>query len=244
MVLMICDDEREELEAAARIVSEYARAHAEVSLVVKSFSNPFDMLDEIHAHGAPDILLLDICMPGITGVEVAREISGQSKEGTDIIFLTTSSEFAVEAFSLRAYDYLTKPYTKERLTDTLLRVVEKRRSRLFLPLLCGREIHRVDLLSVLYAEVKNHSVEVHLCSGRCLKTYTPLSEMKEHFFRAEGFLAVGASYLVNLRYVQSLLLTELEMANGDRIPVPRRLRGEVRDRYFDFYAKEAMKHDT
>ena len=109
MNLMICDDQQSELDTMRQIVSEYALAHAALSLSVKCFQNPFDMLAEIDRSGAPDIALLDICMPGILGTEVAREILGKSAEDTDVIFLTTSPDFAVEAFALHAGDYLTKP---------------------------------------------------------------------------------------------------------------------------------------
>ena len=128
MNVMICDDQAEELENMKQIVSEYAATHSELSIDTKCFSNPFDMLDEIEKSGAPDIALLDICMPSVLGTEIAREIQSKSEESTDIIFLTTSADFAVEAFSLHVSDYLTKPYTKERLTDALDRVIEKRRS--------------------------------------------------------------------------------------------------------------------
>lgn len=191
MNLMICDDQKSELENMRQIVSEYALTHTELSLAVKCFVNPFDMLDEIDKSGAPDIALLDICMPGILGTEVAREILGKSTDDTDIIFRTTSPDFAVEAFALHAGDYLTKPYAKQRLTDPLDRVIEKRRNRLYIPVSCGKEIHRIDLYTVLYAEAKNHTVEIHLKFGRCLKTHTTLTAFKPVFETANGFAAVG-----------------------------------------------------
>lgn len=241
MNLMLCDDQKSELENMRQTVSEYALAHSELSLAVKCFSNPFDMLDEIYKNGTPDIALLDICMPGILGTEVAREIIGKSGDNTDIIFLTTSSDFAVEAFALRAGDYLTKPYTAQRLINTLGRVIEKRRNRLYIPVLCGKEIYRIDLYNVLYAESKNHSAEIHLKSGKCLKTNTTLKELKNNFCKANCFATVGASYIVNLRCVESLLDAILEMSNGDHIPVPRRLRAELKKQYFDFYTREATE---
>ena len=123
--------------------------------------------------------------------------------------------------------------------DTLDRVIEKRKRHLFIPVLYGKEVHRIDLYQVLYAEARNHSVEIHLKSGKCLKTHTTLTEMRQLFQQVSGFAAVGASYLVNLRCVQSILETTLEMTNADQIPVPRRLRGELKKQYFDFYTKEA-----
>lgn len=239
MNLVICDDRKSELENIRQAVSEYALAHSELSLAVKCFQNPFDMLEDISRSGAPDIALLDICMPGILGTEAAREILKKSEDDTDIIFLTTSSDFAVEAFALHAGDYLMKPYSRQRLGEALDRVIEKRRHRLYVSVLCGREIHRIDLYTVLYTETRNHSMEIHLSSGRCLETGKNSTELKNIFQSADGFVTVGASYTVNLRCVQSMLETTLEMSNGDRIPVPRRLRKELKKQYFDFYTKEA-----
>lgn len=239
MLCMICDDQRREIENMEQIVSEYAKVHPEISLCIQSFSRPFDLLEEIDRNGAPDIVLLDICMPGVLGTEIAREIQSKNDETTDIIFLTTSPDFAVEAFALHVNDYLTKPYTKKRLTDTLDRVIEKRRRRLYVPIRCGNEIRRVDLHTVLYAEAKNHSMEIHLKSGNCLKTRMTLTELRVLFQNLSGFAAVGASYIVNLRCVQSLFPTVLEMVTGETIPIPRRLRSQLKKQYFDFYTREA-----
>ena len=199
------------------------------------------MLDDINKNGVPDIALLDICMPGILGTELAKEIQNKSEGQTDIVFLTTSSEFAVEAFALHVNDYLTKPFTKERLTDTLDRLIKKRSKRLFLPVMCGREIHRIDLYQVLYMESKNHNVEIYLKSGKSIKTHTALAEIKDVLSGTEGFISVGASYIVNLRCVQSVLQTELVMTNGQIIPIPRRHRSDVKEQYFHFYLEEATK---
>ena len=241
MNIAICDDQKSELEKIRQIVSDYVLSHSELSAEIRCFSNPLDMLDDISTNGVPDIALLDICMPGVLGTEIAKEIQNKSGDNTNIIFLTTSSDFAVEAFALHVNDYLTKPFTKERLTDTLERVVEKRKRRLFVPITCGREIHRIDLYQVLYMESKNHNVEIYLKSGKTVTTRTALTDIKNLFSNISGFISVGASFIVNLRCVQSVLQTELIMANGQSIPVPRRIRNDIKERYFDFYREEAMK---
>lgn len=241
MNIMICDDQINELENIKQIVSDYAKARPELFITIGCFLNPSDMLDDINRNGVPDIALLDICMPGVLGTEIAKELKNKSEDNTDIIFLTTSSDFAVEAFALHVNDYLKKPFTKDRLVDTLDRVIEKRNKRLFVPVVCGREIHRIDLYQVLYMESKNHNVEICLKSGKNLKTYATLAEMKNLLNDVKGFISVGASYIVNLRCVQSVIQTELIMINGQSIPVPRRLRNDVKERYFDFYREEAMK---
>lgn len=240
MKIVICDDQKAELEDIKQIVAEYAEAHLEFSIAIKCFDKPFEMLDEIDRNGVPDIALLDICMPGVLGTEIARELLKRSENSTDIIFLTSSHEFAVEAFALHANDYLTKPYTKERLTETLEKAVERRRRHQYIPIQCGNEIHRVDLDHVIYVESKNHRIEIHLKSGRRLETRTTLTELKELFLGVSGFAMIGVSYIVNFRYVQSLLPTTMEMVTGETIPVPRRLRTELKKQYFDFCIKEAI----
>ena len=184
--------------------------------------------------------LLDICMPGILGTEVAKELQSQTEEGTDIIFLTTSAEFAVEAFALHAEDYLKKPYTAERLTDTLDRVIEKRWKRLYALIQCGKETTRVDLYTVLYGELREGHLEIRLRSGAMLAARMSLAKFGELFQDLTGFVMVGASYLVNLRCVQNLHQATLEMSNGDLIPVSRRLRNDLKKQYFDFYREEAL----
>ena len=235
---MICDDQKSELEKIAQLISEYAELHSELSLKIKCFSAPFEMLEEIDKNGAPDIALLDICMPGILGTQIAQEVLDKSENATDIIFLTISRDFAVEAFSLHVSDYLTKPYTKKRLTEALDSVIEKRRKRMYAIIQCGKEIHRIDLYDILYVEVKNHTVEIHLNSGHSLKTYITLTELKSLLKDISGFAEVGASYVVNFRYVDRFRDTVIEIANGDMVPVPRRLRSELKRQYFDFYTKE------
>ena len=242
MYLTICDDQKSELEAMQLIVSDYAAAHPELSITVQCFLNPSELLDVVSKNGAPDIALLDICMPGVLGTDVAKELKEKSDGAADIIFLTTSTDFAVEAFALHAEDYLLKPFSKEKLTETLDRAIEKRKKCFFVPFSCGREIHRVDLYHVAYLESKNHIVEIYLKSGKKMKMRDALAEIKQQFSGVSGFLSVGASYFVNLRCVQSVLPAELILTNGHKIPVPRRFRSEVKEQYFAFYRGEATKH--
>ncbi len=121
------------------------------------------------------------------------------------------------------------------------RAAERREKRLFVPINCGRDVHRVDLHRVLYGEARNHGVEIYLKSGVTLNTRMTLTDIKNLFAPTDGFISVGASYIVNLRCVQSFLQSDLLMTNGKSVPVPRRLRNSVREQYFEFYCREATK---
>ncbi|MFR5846066.1 MAG: LytR/AlgR family response regulator transcription factor [Oscillospiraceae bacterium] len=149
--IAICDDDAGDRERIAEDLRVYAAAHQEHSIEMTVYSSAFAMLDAFEKAGCPDIALLDICMPGMLGTELARDIL-RCSENTDILFLTTSSDYAVDAFALHAADYIQKPYTQEKLSASLDRVIALRQERTWLLLPCEGELHRIALEDVLYIE--------------------------------------------------------------------------------------------
>ena len=129
--IAICDDNAKDRERIAEDLQAYAAAHGEYGIEFVVYTSAFEMLDSFEDTGCPDIALLDICMPHMLGTELAREILGHS-ETTDIIFLTTSSDYAVDAFSIHAADYIQKPYTREKFEASLDRVIALRQEAHFL----------------------------------------------------------------------------------------------------------------
>lgn len=115
----------------------------------------------------------------------------------------------------------------------------KRKNKTYIPIRYGNEIRRIDVYSLMYAEVRNHNTEFHLDNGTSLESRMTLKEVRELIKEIDGFVAVGASYLVNLRFAKSIDKGTLVMVNGDKVPIPRRLISTVKTLYFDFYTKEA-----
>ena len=92
MNIYICDDQEGELKQLQQIVLEYAAENPELCIAAQCFVRPFDLLNVINRNGAPDIALLDICMPGILGTEVAKEILNKS-EGSRYYFFNDELRF-------------------------------------------------------------------------------------------------------------------------------------------------------
>ena len=121
MKLAICDDDKQELTHILSLLVSYQRQHT-IDISIQTFQNSFEL-----ACAAPeeryDLYLLDIIMPGLNGMELAREIRNFDK-AADIIFLTTSPEFAVESYTVKATNYLMKPVSEEKLFHTLDEILE------------------------------------------------------------------------------------------------------------------------
>lgn len=111
--LLVADDEPLAADRLRQSVS--AIDGAEVVGVAKDGREALDLIDSLR----PDLVLLDIQMPVMSGVEVAREVA--RKGGPEVVFVTAFADFATEAFELDAVDYLLKPYRSDRLEETLRR---------------------------------------------------------------------------------------------------------------------------
>lgn len=115
MRTIIIDDEQLALEHFERLISEFSKIE-----VIGSYQNSLAALQAISEY-RPDIVFIDIEMPGLTGIQIAKEISKELPD-THIVFVTAFHEYAVEAFEVNAVDYLVKPIRKERLEKTLERI--------------------------------------------------------------------------------------------------------------------------
>ncbi len=237
--ISVCDDEAEERKRITDNLRVYTAAHYEHGVEFDVYSSALEMLEAFDRSGAPDIALLDICMPGMLGTELARDILRFSKN-TDIIFLTTSSDYAVDAFSIHAADYICKPYTQEQFDAALERVIVRREQKTWILLRCEGELHRVALEDILYIETRDKRHEVSLASGRKLSVWSLPAQVQESIMGKKGMTMCGSSYIVNLNHVRCFSGTDLVMDDGTLIPVPRRCRAELKQAYFDFYLKEAV----
>ena len=106
MHLALCDDDITELSRLISLLEDYG-AQREISVTYEAFHNATELIEALGKRRF-DLLLLDILMPGLTGIEAAKEIR-QTGSQLPIIFLTSSREFAVESYRVSAEDYIMKP---------------------------------------------------------------------------------------------------------------------------------------
>ena len=120
--IAVCDDSRELLEKVEKDLLEYESVRS-TPVTIHTYTNAMELLDGLKKTDY-DILILDIIMPGFTGMQAAHEIRKFNEE-IKIIFLTSSKEFAIESYSVGAYYYLLKPVLKEKLFSVLDKVVSE-----------------------------------------------------------------------------------------------------------------------
>lgn len=237
MRLAICDDIQKDRNIIRTALDTYAAAHPEYQVEIDEYNAAADVLHKMERE-AYDIALMDICMPGVSGMDAAEEMLAKNPE-MSIIFLTTSDEYAVEAFAMNATHYLLKPFTQEQFNAALDRAIRKTEDQVLLSLDCMNGVYRVRINEIVSIESQNHYLLLKLSSGETLKIRMKLSQMFEEIQRYPAFIKVGASYVINFDFVRSISGNSMEMQGGAKIPVPRRSVEEVQRAYMEYCRKEA-----
>ncbi len=188
--------------------------------------------------GAFDLVILDIFMDRLTGMEVARKIR-ETDAKIKIVFCTTSNEFASESYEVNACYYLHKPFGKDRVKAMLDRLdlaqIEKMRS---VKLPDGTSI---CLRSILYADYAAHCVILHGKEGKNTVLRAAFSEIEPLLCAYPFFLSPTKGVLVNLYEVASKNGDSFKMSDGSLIPISRRRAKEVLDAYSTFRFEQLRK---
>jgi len=180
-----------------------------------------------------DVVLLDVAMPGLSGLELASVLGGFS-EPPRIVFVTAYADHAVDAFDLNAADYLLKPVREDRLREAIRRVRE-----IGAPTPTPEDTIAVELggvtrfvprSEVRYIEAQGDYARLHTAGGSHL-VRIPLSSLEERW-RDAGFLRIHRSLLVSLAHVEEVRASAGRysvVVAGDELPVSRRSAPALRD---------------
>jgi len=200
MKVGLVDDRAIDLDKLKAIVS--AVAGVEVVFATQSAEEAYSHIKK----EAIEVLIADIEMPNLSGYELADIIHSHALN-IAVIFVTGTSGYAVHAFELNVHDYIMKPYTKERLTQSIERLVEKSKSsemtgRLYLKQ--KNDIHIVQKKDIVLIERSGRSTTIYTKSGP-IKTYMTLNEL-EGELRERDFLRSHRSFIINIHYVKNFSL--------------------------------------
>ena len=216
MNISICDDNADERGLIRQIVLDWS-ARSGVGVSIREYPSAEALLFS-YADCPPDILLLDIEMPGLSGVGLAKKLRQDGNRLLQIIFVTAYSDYIAEGYDVAAMHYLLKPVDREKLFSVLSRAVEKisddgKRLVLETP----DETALVPICDIKFIEVIKNYVTVHADRDYTLKM--PLKEIERGL--DERFIRVGRSYIVNLYFITRVTRSEIFLRGGDSVPLPR-----------------------
>jgi DNA-binding LytR/AlgR family response regulator len=238
MDIIVCDDKAEDRASLSSYIKKFfTEINCPVEIAV--FENGRALLadSDVLQKGKTKIAFLDIYMPGISGIDVAKIIR-KTDEDMVIVFTTTSLDHGLDGYSVGALQYLVKP-----VDYTAVEKVLRKCAQLFadslrsMEVLSDRLTVRVLLKDILYIEIFNHACLIHTKS-ETVKSYRALDEIARQL-DGEPFLRTHRSFIVNMRYIDDVADNDFILANGATVPIRRSDKLTVKQAYKDYLFAQA-----
>lgn len=224
MRVAIAEDEKSYSHTLLQYLEQFGR-EKQLSMELFPFDNGAQMIE--HFRGDWDLILLDIDMPGLNGLETAKMIR-HSDPQVLIIFITNLAQYAINGYEYNAFDYLLKPVQYPVFSMKMSLALRQIQQRIQKSILLNRdgEFFRVPLNSIYYIEIFSHRLRYHTAEKEIeISSIRSLTELEEEL-RPEGFIRCHKSLLINTQYIEHVKGTSVVVA-GTELPVSRNRRKEL-----------------
>jgi len=225
----ICDDNRNDLNRIHDLVSKTLFSVEEIQIL--EYGSGKELLKKLEEDPKIcDLLLLDICMEPVDGMDTAMFIRDH-KLDMDIIFITHSTEYVYRGYKYRAYAYIVKDRLEEDVPQELRRYVDERyENGAMLTIEKGGEKHMIPVSSVSYIESGGRILTVHW-DEEDLSFYGKMSDIEDNM-RSLGFIRIHQSYMVSARKIKVVRKDTVVLDDMTELPVSRKYTGAVKG-FFD-----------
>lgn len=228
MKIAICDDE-DRVREGIKMILESAFSKA----LLREFASGRELLKAVEQAYLPDIVLMDIMMDGMDGMETAKKLRKYSD--MILIFVTGMKEQVFQAFDVGAFHYLLKPVEEEKLisvvSKAILEVKKNKASEKHMLIKAAGVYRNINVADILYAESDGRKVVLHM-KTEVLEFYGKMEELEQKL--GEGFYRCHRSYLVALSEIRGYDSTSIVLSNGERIYLAKRKYSEFVRIYCSF----------
>lgn len=229
--IALCDDLQSDLDSAAELILAWARER-KVEIELFTFENGDKLLEAALQHRF-DAIFLDIVMPLLNGMDTARELRNNGVS-VPLIFLTSSPEFALESYEVKAYNYLLKPIAPEKLASVLDECAEliysEPKSVVIKTAFGWQKLH---FGSIEFVEAQNKKTVFYLKDTTQVETTEPLHVFEKKLLVDDGFFKCHRSYVVFLQNVDRFDNSCLVTKSGQRVPIARGCSKAFKEAYFN-----------
>ena len=243
MKVAICDDESLCRGKVLDIAADYAEERQDKDIRFEVFSQPETLLDAVRAGGSFDIYILDIVMPGMNGIQLGQALRSAGVD-SKIIYLTSSSEYALASFRVRAFDYLLKPIDRKAfyaVMDEAISSISIKKDKV-LVVKTKESNARITFDSILYAERSGRAVIYHLVGGRTVESTTlrtTFTDAVRELLADKRFVLCGASMAANMHYITTVESEGVIFTDSCRVHLGKKACRELRTTWSNYWITEA-----
>ena len=239
--IAICDDEETQLNKTAALLQAYLQARSGLNGQVETFQSGGALLARAEDAGGFDLYVLDILMPELSGIDTGRRLRALG-EGGEIVYLTSSNDFAADSYDVHAFFYLLKPVEDHKLFEVLDGAVEKleqrRSSAVVVTTADGPR--RILLERIRYVERMGRRMHYDCTDGPVdsQSIRTPFREAAASLLADRRFFLCGASFVLNFQHVTGVNGQTALLDNGQTVALPRSAATEFKKAWGNYWLTE------
>lgn len=242
MKVVVCDDNVEDLAEIEILLKKYIKNNNTITFEIKQFIDSEKLYHRIQKNIYADIYILDMMMSEKSGIDIGTLIRNLDKKSV-IIYITSSNDFALEAYGVHAVRYLLKPVQEElffeALDCALSNLVKEKKDISYLVKT------KEGLVTILYSKIEyiesySRKLNIYLTDKKIIQSIfirKSFDEEIQDITKDKNFLRVHKSFLVNMNYIDKLLQENIFMESGKIIPISKTKRAEVKKSYLEFISE-------
>lgn len=237
--IAVCEDHPDTCKKIGLLLRAYRENHPGLLAKPEFYASATGLLEQCEKSGGYQIYLLDIVMPGLSGIEIAQKLREKDRNCV-FIFLTSSEDFALEAFRVGALHYLVKPPEPTELCATLDRAtalcLQRIPKTILVSTVRGRE--NLPLDSIVYVECRNHILTYHLSDGVVLPGRTIRTSFEvamAPLLQERNFIHPHKSFILNADFVDRLTSQAFTMRCGAEIPITKSRYTSAKTKYLQYF---------
>lgn len=228
--IAVCDDDISCINEAVEMIETWSK-DSSIPVEIHSFDNGDELIkknDHIHM----DIIFLDIVMPLLNGIDTAKELRQKDKT-VKIIFLTSSPEYALKSYSVKAHDYLLKPITYMKIKEVLDECsspFNQEAENIVIKTTIGYQ--KLYFHDIEYLEAQNRKVFFYMQNGKLVETNEPFYSFEKKFMGNVDFFKCHRSYIIYIPNVDHFDNRSITTKFGRSVPIARGFGKAFQDAYF------------
>ncbi len=231
--IAICDDSAKDTQYVADIVNRWGYENS-AALSIKRFSSAEAFLFNYEDEKDFDILLLDIEMNRINGIDLAKQIRAVDST-VQIIFITGYPDFISEGYDVSALHYLMKPVKEDKLFSVLNRATQNiNKADVHILIQSGGEQIKLSVKKIKYVEAASHMLRI-CAEDKVYETRMTIAEAEKNL--SDGFIRCHRSYLVNIRHISQISKTDVILDGGEMVPLARSAYKDVNQAFIKYYTE-------
>lgn len=246
MNIAICDDQQEIAEKIYNLIQTFFNQNNSMLNNISIYHDGHSLLTDFYAGQPFNVIFLDIDMPSISGMEVAKNIR-QTDSEVLIVFITSYPDFMPASFKVEAFDFLTKPFSEVDLYNTLERCIQKytqKNGQLAIRTSLGTAV--IKLRTIVYITSDKHYLNFIFNNGTKIRTQMTLNQLEEELLHYQHFARCHQSYIVNLDYVSEVqrekVLFNIILPNGiSFVPISRKYCETIKEKFLIHHLKLERK---